>query len=175
MNYVLYIIIFLSKTIELTLGTLRLIVVANGQKFWGAVLQGIAALVWVYTVGLVVVDVASDPLKVVAFALGSAFGSYLGGFLEEKMALGSHMLMAIIDKALEEAVTTTLRKEGLAVTVVNGEGKEKERAILMIMSSRKKRNKIVSIIKKIDHEAMIISESASTISGGHKQNEKSKN
>jgi len=175
MNYIIYTIIFLSKTIELALGTLRLIVVANGKKLLGAILQAIASLVWVFAVGLVVVDVTSDPLKIVAFAIGSAFGSYLGSFLEEKMALGSNMLMAIIDKALEGAVTTALRDEGFAVTVVNGQGKEKERAILMIMASRKKRNRIVNLIKQVDCEAMIISESASTITGGHKENEKSKN
>lgn len=175
MNYLIYVVIFFAKTIELTLGTLRLIIVANGKKILGAVLQGIAALVWVFAVGLVVVDVTSDPLKIVAFALGSTFGSYLGSFLEEKMAIGSNMLMAIIDKHLEEAITTTIRNRGYAVTVINGEGKEKERAILMIMVSRKKRSEIVNMIKKIDYEAMIISESASTINGGHTKNEKSKN
>ncbi|MBE6138377.1 MAG: DUF2179 domain-containing protein [Firmicutes bacterium] len=175
MNYVIYIVIFFAKTIELALGTLRLIVVANGKKMIGAILQGLAALVWVFAVGLVVVDVTSDPLKIVAFALGSAFGSYLGSLLEEKMALGSNMLMAIIDKSLEQPVTTTLRNNGFAVTVVEGQGKEKTRAILMIMSARKNRNKIVGLIKQIDYEAMIISESASTLTGGHKENEKTKN
>lgn len=175
MNYIIYTIIFLSKTIELALGTLRLIVVANGKKLLGAILQGIAALVWVFAVGLVVVDVTSDPWKIVAFAVGSAFGSYLGSFLEEKMALGSNMLMAIIDKQLEYAATVAIRNQGYAVTVVNGQGKEKERSILMIMVARKKRSEIVNIIKNIDCEAMIISEIASTINGGHNKNEKSKN
>lgn len=175
MNIIIYIVIFIAKTIELALGTLRLIVVANGKKTLGAILQGVIALVWVCVTGLVVVDVTKDPLKVVAFALGSAFGSYIGSFIEEKMALGSNMLMAIIDKKLEDAVTTTIREEGYAVTVINGEGKEKERAILMIMVARKKRHHIVNLIKRIDYEAMIISESAATISGGHRKNEKSKN
>lgn len=175
MNYIIYAVIFFAKTIELTLGTLRLIVVANGKKIIGAILQGITALVWVFAVGLVVVDVTSDPLKIIAFALGSTFGSYLGSFLEEKMALGSNMLMVIIDKQLEEAITTTIRNQGYAVTVIKGDGKEKERSILMIMVARKKRSEIVNLIKNIDYEAMIISESASTINGGHSKNEKPKN
>lgn len=175
MNIVIYIVIFLAKTIELALGTLRLIVVANGKKFMGAILQGIASLVWVCVIGVVVVDITSDPLKVIVYALGSAFGSYIGSLLEEKMALGSNMLLAIVDKSLEEVITTTIRNENYAVTVLDGKGKEKERSILMIMVARKKRKHITSIIKKIDDSAMIISETAATINGGHNGNEKSKN
>lgn len=173
-NIIIYIVIFIAKTIELALGTLRLIVVANGKKMLGAILQGIIALVWVCVTGMVVVDITTDPLKIVVFALGSAFGSYVGSLIEEKMALGSNMLMAIVDKNLEQAITTTIRNEGFAVTVTSGKGKEKERSILMIMVSRRKMKKIVNIIKSIDFEAMIISESASTINGGYSENEKKK-
>lgn len=175
MNIVIYIVIFVAKTIELALGTLRLIIVANGKKMLGAILQGLIALVWVCVTGLVVVNITQDPLKIIAFALGSAVGSYIGSLIEEKMALGSNMLMAIIDKDLEESVTTTIRNQGYAVTVIEGQGKAKERSILIIMVARKKRYEIVNLIKKIDCEAMIISESASTIAGGHNKNEKSKN
>ena len=174
MNIILYIVIFISKTIELALGTLRIIVVSNGKKLLGAILQGIIALVWVCITGVVVVNITKDPLKIVAFALGSAFGSYIGSIIEEKMALGSNMLMAIIDKELEQLVSTTIREQGYAVTVIDGQGKEKNRSILMIMVARKKRPHIVNMIKDIDDEAMIIAESAFTINGGHNKNEKLK-
>lgn len=175
MTIVIYIIIFVAKTIELALGTLRLIVVANGKKMLGAILQGIIALVWVCITGMVVVDITTVPLKIVVFALGSAFGSYIGSLMEEKMALGTNMLMAIIDKNLEQPITSTIRNEGFAVTVIEGKGKEKERTILMIMVARRKMRKIVNIIEGIDYEAMIISENASTINGGYSKNEKGKN
>lgn len=175
MNIIIYIVIFLAKTIELALGTLRLIVVANGKKFMGAILQGIASLVWVCVIGVVVTDITSDPWKVIMYALGSAFGSWIGSLIEEKMALGSNMLLAIIDKDLEEVITTTIRNENYAVTVLDAKGKEKDRAVLMIMVARKKRKHVTNIIKKIDSTAMIISETAATINGGHNGNKKSKN
>lgn len=170
MNIILYITIFTSKTIELALGTLRLIVVANGKKMLGAILQGLIALVWVLVTGIVVVDISKDPFKIVVFALGSAFGSYVGSYIEEKMALGSNMLMAIIDKNLEQIITNEIRNEGFAVTVTNGQGKDKERSILMIMVARKKRQQLVNLIRKFDHESMIIAENAFAINGGHDKN-----
>lgn len=167
MNIGLYIIIFVSKVIENALGTLRLIVVANGKKLLGSVLQFIIALVWVIVTGAVVTNITADPLKVVFFALGSFVGSYAGSFIEEKMAIGSNMLMAIVDKNLGLFIINQLREKGFALTVLNGEGKDKERNVLMIMVSRKKRHDVVNIIKGIDKDCMIVAESAQTISGGY--------
>ena len=167
MNIGLYIIIFIAKVIENSLGTLRLIVVANGKKGIGAALQFVIALVWVITTGVVVIDISKDPFKVIVFALGSYVGSYVGSYIEEKMALGNNMLMSIVDKNLGDLITQKLREQNYAVTVLSGEGKDKSRNVLMIMVARKKRHEVVEIIKKIDGNSMIVSESASTISGGY--------
>lgn len=168
MNIILYLIIFISKTIEVALGTLRLIVVANGKKMAGAILQGIISIVWILITGIVVIDIGKDPVKIVVFALGCTLGSYIGSFIEEKIALGNNMLMAIIDKDLEDIICKKIRERNFAVTVLNGFGKEKERSILMIMVARKKRYKVASIIKSIDRHAMIIAENAFAINGGYK-------
>ncbi|MDD2181283.1 MAG: DUF5698 domain-containing protein [Bacilli bacterium] len=174
MNIGLYAIIFISKVIENSLGTLRLIVVANGKKGLGAFLQFIIAIVWVVVTGAVVTNITEDPLKIVFFALGSFVGSYAGSFIEEKMALGSNMLMAIVDEDYGKAVIKELRNNDFAVTVLQGEGKDKGRNILMIMVSRKKRHEVVHIINSIDNSSMIIAESAKTISGGYNQLKKEK-
>ncbi|MDD4547657.1 MAG: DUF2179 domain-containing protein, partial [Bacilli bacterium] len=62
-----------------------------------------------------------------------------------------------------------------AVTVSKGEGMDKGRYILMIMSPRKKRHEVVDIITEIDTAAMIVAENATTIRGGyHHYNKKKK-
>ena len=60
-----YTLIFFSKIIENTLSTLRLIVVANGKKKLGALLQGIIALIWIFVTGIVIIDINKDILKIV--------------------------------------------------------------------------------------------------------------
>ena len=77
--------IFISKIIENALSTLRLIVVANGKKILGAILQGIVALVWIFVTGIVIIDVNKDPIKIIIFCVGSIVGSYLGSLLEQKI------------------------------------------------------------------------------------------
>lgn len=165
----LYLMIFLSKVIENALATLRLIVVANGKKLLGAFLQFLVSLVWVLVTGVVVVGIKKDPLKIIFFAIGSFVGSYIGSIIEEKMALGSNMLMVVIDKKMEQAVTREIRSHGFAVTTTDGDGMKKKKAILMIVVPRKKREKLVKLIRLYDKEALIISEVARTINGGNEK------
>lgn len=158
MNFILYFIIFISKTIELALGTLRIIVIANGKKLFGAILQGIIAIVWMCITGVVIVNITADPYKIVAFALGSAFGSYIGSFIEEKMAIGNNLLLVIIKRELENTIVSTIKENGYSIT--NIENCDKEKNILAIILSRKDRKKIINLIRNIDKEAIIVIENA---------------
>lgn len=158
MNFILYFIIFISKTIELALGTLRIIVIANGKKIFGSILQGIISIVWLCITGVVIVNITKDPFKIVAFAIGSAFGSYLGSLIEEKMALGSNMLLVIIKKELEKNVISIIEYNGYNITNISS--CDKEKSILLIVLTRKDRKKIVNLIRNIDENAFIIVENA---------------
>lgn len=81
----IYFIILVSKILENTLSTLRIIMIANRKKKVGALLQGIIATLWVITAGMVIVDLQKDALKIVFFIIGSIIGSYLGSSIEERI------------------------------------------------------------------------------------------
>lgn len=162
MNIFIYFLIFVFKVLENTMSTLRIIVVSNGRKLLGSILQGIIALVWVFSTGLVVVDVLHDPFKVVSFTLGSLVGSYIGSLIEEKIAMGSNMLTAVIDKCFSYRIIKALKKQKYEVIVLNGKRKDELKNVLFIMVKRKKRNDVIKLIKNIDCNSTIIVESAFT-------------
>ena len=87
-----YLIIFLLKIVENTIATLRLIIVANGKKLLGAVLNFIMSIVWVISTSLVVQNF-KNILNVLFFSLGCFVGSYLGSLIETKIGIGSNMLL----------------------------------------------------------------------------------
>lgn len=154
---VLYFLIFISKVVENTLSTLRLIIVANGKKLLGAILNFIIALVWLFVTGAVIVNITEDPFKIIFFALGSFVGSYVGSIIEEKVALGNNMLFTVINKDVYKLVVEFLNDEGHTVTVLNGE-KDDNKIILMIVVKRKKRKNVVKFIRLLDKDSIIISE-----------------
>lgn len=156
---VIYIFIFLSKIIENALSTLRLIVVANGKKKLGALLNGIIALVWIFVTGVVIIDINKNLLKIVFFVIGSIVGSYLGSIIEEKIALGSNMLICITKEKNEKAIKNKLNNYQIT-TICE---KDNNYSVLLIILKRKEINKISKVLKKIDKDIIIISEKAKTI------------
>ena len=156
---IIYLAIFLSKIIENAVGTLRLIVVANGKKKLGAILQGIVALVWIFGTGIVIIDINKDMFKIVIFVVGSIVGSYLGSIIEEKIALGSNMLICITKEKYEQLIKNKLNNYKIT-TICE---KNNNYSILLIVLKRKEISKIIKILKRIDKEIVIISEKAKTL------------
>lgn len=155
----IYLTIFFSKVLENALATLRLIVVANGKKKLGALLQGIIALVWIIVTGIVIVDIDKDILKIVFFCIGSIVGSYLGSVIEEKIALGTNMLVCVINEKYENKVKDKLSNYQI-ITMCE---KDVNFSILFIVLKRKEQRNISKIIKDIDNSAILISEKIKTI------------
>lgn len=158
----LYFIIFISKIIENALSTLRMIVVSNGKKKLGAFLNGIIAIVWILVTGVVIIDINKDVFKIIFFCLGSIVGSYLGSVIEEKIALGSNMILAIIESKYINLIENILNNKDYYTTFIDS--KNKDTSLLIIMVRRKKVNQILKTIKRIDENAIVIAERARTIS-----------
>lgn len=166
MNYFTYFLIFFSKVLENGIGTLRLIVVSNGKKWLGAILQLVISLIWIFSTSIVLIDINKDYFKVVVFVLGCAFGSLIGSIIEEKLAMGSNLVF-VITNSEPKCMIKSLRKCGFAVTTFKGSGKYEKKEILIIMVKRKLRSKVFRIVKKCDENAMIIVESARAMGGYH--------
>lgn len=156
MNFLIYIAIFLLKIIEDALATLRLIVVSNGKKKLGAILQFVVTLIWIVLTGTVLMGLQKDIFKAIAFAFGALFGSYLGSVLEEKIALGTNVFMVEINRDKAQDLINNLENEKFKISKIKS-GND-GMVILMITGARKQTSKVVSIIKNIDDKAVILSE-----------------
>ncbi len=156
MKIILYFMIFISKIIENALSTLRLIVVANGKKTLGAVLQFVITLVWALVTGVVVVNIAKDPLKIFFLAFGSFIGSYTGSFIEERLAIGNNMLTVVINNSDSKKVINNLKK--YKFTVLKGHSGNNKKSVLMIMIPRKHQQEVIDIINNNSSKSVIITE-----------------
>ena len=156
----IYLFIMLSKIIENALATLRIIVVANGKKKIGAILNGIVAIVWIFVTGVVIIDINKDILKIVFFALGSILGSYLGSIIEEKMALGNNVLICKIEEKFENVIKEKLKTYQI-ITMCE---KDTKQSVLLIFLKRKESKNISKIIKNIDKNSIMIVEKAKNLS-----------
>ncbi len=161
MNIYLYTLIFFSKIIENGLSTLRLIVVANGKKGLGAILQFFITIVWAIVTGSVVHNINKKPLTIVFFALGSYIGSYIGSFMEEKIALGNSTLIVTVNKNDSYKLTNELKNNNLLITQLKN--KDNFQTTFMITILRKEQSKIIKIINDLSPDAPIINQKTKVI------------
>ena len=160
-----YLSIFIFKIIEDALATLRLIVVSNGKKVFGAVLQFIVTLIWIILTGTVLLGIREDIFKAIAFALGALAGSYLGSLLEERIALGTNLFKVEVDNSVLGKLERKLRKNGFEFVKIKSGSNNK--TILEIRGLRKKKKIISDIIFGFDKKAVIISEKIRVILKAH--------
>ena len=85
---IVYICIFLGKILEVTLCTLRIVLINRGERAIGALLALIEITLWLIIAGNVLSNYQSDPWKMVAYALAYSLGNYAGSWLEERLAFG---------------------------------------------------------------------------------------
>lgn len=162
MTILIYIGIFIFKAIEEALRTLHIIVVSNGKKWLGAIVQFFVAIIWLIVTGTVIVDIREDPLKVVFYALGSLIGSYLGSLIEEKIALGYIELTVETDSEISNNLITELKNKKYNIKTLPGNKDNTELVIIII--PRKKSNEVINTIRKFDKESEIITETVKLIS-----------
>lgn len=156
----IYLAIIVSKILENMLSTLRLIVVANGKKKLGAILNGVIALIWILVTGIVIIDINKDLLKIIFFCAGSVIGSYLGSVVEERIALGTNTLMCITDTKYEQSIKKCLKD--YQINTISE--KDSNYSIILILIKRKEIKSISKLLKSIDNSCIIISQKAKNIS-----------
>lgn len=144
-------IIFICKIIENILGTLRIIFISSHKKILGSIINSIIAILWLFSTLSVIKCITSAPQNVLAYLLGYFFGTYLGCYIEEKLALGTNMITCI---TTNNSLPTMLRKNGYLVTTIDGYGLEKQNVLLIIIS-RKKVYKLTKLIKSVDKKSAI--------------------
>lgn len=121
MAWYLPILIFLARVCDVSIGTVRIILVIGGRPWISALLGFFEVLIWVLAVGGVITNL-TNPVALVSYAGGFATGVILGMLIEERMALGYRIVRAIsTDKSIN--LSERLRERGWFVTHVDGKGR----------------------------------------------------
>ena len=83
-----FLLIFFSRVLEVSIGTLRNILVNKGYGKKASLLAFVEALSWVFVASKVIGALSTEPLKGIVYALGFAGGVFAGSILEKIIALG---------------------------------------------------------------------------------------
>ena len=161
---ILPLLIFFSRAIDVSLGTIRIIFVSKGQRFLASLLGFFEILVWIIAITKIMQNITNFFYYIV-YAGGFAAGIYFGVLIEERLALGLVSIHVFTSKDAKELLER-LRDKNYGVTsrIAHGEtGKIDE---LFIVINRKNLGYVLQILRDYDKEAFISVEDVRFVKGG---------
>jgi uncharacterized protein YebE (UPF0316 family) len=158
--------IFFAKIVEVSLGTLRQILINKGYRRQGTILSFFEIILWTFVASRVILGLAEAPVKGIVYSIAYSLGVYIGSRIENFIALGKVLIETIVSRENSGAVTGLLRDKGYAVTTMDARGRDSDKTVLMIFANRKGKEEIIREIHRIDGTAMIITNDISTLHGG---------
>lgn len=167
MNILLYATILLLKIVEVSIGTVRIVLITRGERVYGALLGFVEVILWILLVSTVLKDITNDPLKIFIYAIGFALGNYVGSFFEQKIGVGNVRIETIVMNDHGELLADGLRSNGYAVTVIEGQGKDHLRQVLLMNVNRREYMKVIDMIKSFQENVVITINDIKPIYGGY--------
>jgi len=159
-----YLFIFLARICDVSLGTMRMLMVVRGKRLYAAGIGFFEVMIYITALNLIFSNL-KNPLNLLVYAAGYATGNYIGSFLEEKLAVGTVTIQVITMRSPLE-LTEKLRDKGYGVTVIEGYGREGKRHILQIILPRKRGTQLRRDIDEWDCDAFCTVFDARTTQGG---------
>lgn len=156
--------IFLLRVMDMTLDTLRVLVVMRGRKPLAWVLGFFQALIYILAISSVLKDL-DNVLNIIGYAAGFATGNVVGMWIEERLAIG-HMNVSIVSSRLGAAIAEKMRSEGFAVTEVPARGKDGTVTMLNCSVLRKNVQRVHALVNEIDPSAFITAEDVRPVRRG---------
>ncbi|MDD3740362.1 MAG: DUF2179 domain-containing protein [Bacteroidales bacterium] len=140
--------IFCARICDVTIGTLRIILVARGQKVIAPLLGFVEVLIWIIAIGQIMENL-DNWVCYLFYAAGFATGNYVGMVIEEKIAMGIVGLRLVTGKPADELIAY-LSDNGYGLTHLDASGAVGHVHVLFITISRKNLNELVEVINKFN-------------------------
>ena len=160
-NYVILpLIIFLSRVLDVSIGTLRIMLISRGNRMLAPLLGFVEVLVWLLAITQIIKNL-NNVISFLAYGSGFAFGNYVGIWLESKLALGMQTVR-IITRSQLQALPMILRDEGFAVTTVKARGAKGPVDIIYSVVPRRYVKKVMELSNLVAPKAFITIEDVRT-------------
>lgn len=156
--------IFFARIGDVTLDTIRIILVGKGDKKMAAFLGFFEVLIWITVIGQIIKNI-NNPACYIGYAGGFAAGNFVGITLEEKLAIGK-MVVCVFTNSDAFRLVDSLKSGGFGVTVLDGYGTTGPVNIVYTIVQRSALPEIGRIIENYNPHAFYSIEELKAVNAG---------
>lgn len=151
--FLLPVAIMFLRIIDVSMGTVRLIMVFRGRRITAAVLGFFEVIIWLTAITAIISHI-TDWVNVIFYGLGFALGNVVGMMIENIMAVGQQVVRFISTEEGDK-ITRVLRTKGYGVTEVVASGREGPVGLGFLIAARKKIPSLIGLISGMDPKAVV--------------------
>lgn len=162
--FVLPFLIFLSRIMDVTIGTIRIVMVSKGQKTMAPLLGFFEVFIWLVAISRIFENL-DNWVCYFAYAGGFATGNYVGLIIEEKLAVGIVKIQIITRKKAAKLIEN-MKQAGYGVTHHEAQGSTESVSIIYSIIKRTEIQKVEEIVKTTNPKAFYSIEDVKSVSHG---------
>lgn len=162
--FLLPFLIFISRIMDVTIGTIRIVMVSKGQKIWAPLLGFFEILIWLLAISRIFENLDNWACYF-AYAAGFATGNYIGLIIEERLAMGIVKIQIITRRNAGDLIIN-LKNAGYGITHHEARGSSENVSIIYSIIKRNEIQKVENIVKETNPKAFYSIEDVKSVSHG---------
>lgn len=141
---ILPVLIFISRLGDVTMATLRHIFISKGFRKIVPILGFFEVLIWLIAMRQVFSHL-NNAACFIAWAAGFSAGTYLGMFIEERLAIGTQIIRVITNENVAE-LTEAMKLHHQGITIVDGQGAKGPVKLIFMIVRRANKKQVLDIV-----------------------------
>ncbi len=162
--WLLPVLIFLARIVDVSIGTLRIIFLSRGMRFLAPICGFFEVLVWLMAIGQIMQNLTSW-VNYAAYAGGFATGNYVGLWLESRLAMGLLSVWVITTEDAAE-LSEWLQRERFGITSVSAQGAQGLVRMIIIVIKRRDLPQVMTMLREHNPEAFVAVNDIRSVRGG---------
>lgn len=149
--FLLPLLIFLARLTDVSMGTVRVIFVSRGLKYFAAIAGFFEILIWLLAIGQIMTNL-SNPACYIAYAGGFAAGNFIGISIAEKLSLGLALIRVITQQDASPLVEQ-LKDRNYGVTSLDAHGTSGQVKVVFTIVPRREVSSVIALIKEFNPQS----------------------
>jgi uncharacterized protein YebE (UPF0316 family) len=141
---ILPLLIFISRLADVSLATLRHIFISKGFKKLVPILGFFEVLIWLIAIRQVFNNL-NNSVCFIAWAAGFSAGTYLGMYIEERLALGMQIIRIITNENVDRLLEA-FKQSNQGITLVDGKGAYGPVKLIFTVVKRSNKHALINMI-----------------------------
>ena len=168
MIYLLCVKIFFARILDVSLGTVRMMLTVKGKKFYASLIGFIEVLIWFLIVREALQTEESGIIIAISYALGYATGTFIGSALSSKFIVTPVNIQIITSIEIESMLAILKNNHyGCSIIDITGYDKTTPKKMILVETTSKRVKELTKLVNEMDKTAFIVVSETKYIQNGY--------